>query len=46
MSSAARLAAFAAVLAAVFTGGWAAGSALGPFDSTEQPAPAHAEHTP
>lgn len=46
MSTAARLAAFAAALAVIFIGGWAAGAALGPFGSPEQPAPAHTEHTP
>lgn len=46
MTTTARLAAFAAALAAVFLGGWAAGAAIGPFDSPDRPAPAHTEHTP
>ena len=40
-----KLAAFAALLAAVFAGGLAIGAAAGPFDDTPPP-PVHREHTP
>ena len=40
-----KLAAFAAALIAVFTGGLALGATAGPFDDPAPP-PVHSEHTP
>ena len=44
MSTVSRLAAFAAVLAAMLAGGWAAGAALEPLGSDTPRV--HSEHTP